>query len=133
MKSVEAKFKVEGRSNLLEVIVPNNSDLIGRPLKKTNFRERYDAAIIGVQREGKPLKGKIGRIVLQVGDLLLLATGGSFHQKNAKEQTFIIETHARKSHSKLKRKVLFTWFNHYYSFGNIIKMDFITNLGCNTY
>lgn len=108
LKSVEAKFKVEGRSNLLEVIVPNNSDLIGRPLKKTNFRERYDAAIIGVQREGKPLKGKIGRIVLQVGDLLLLATGRSFHQKNAKEQTLLaIETHARKSHSKLKREKYF--------------------------
>ena len=27
--------------------------------KKTNFRERYDAAIIGVQREGKHLKGKL--------------------------------------------------------------------------
>ena len=108
LKSVEAKFKVEGRSNLLEVIVPNNSDLIGRPLKKTDFRERYDAAIIGVQREGKPLKGKIGRIVLQVGDLLLLATGRSFHQKNAKEQTLLaIETHARKSHSKLKREKYF--------------------------
>ncbi len=108
LKSVEAKFKVEGRSNLLEVIVPNNSDLIGRPLKKTDFRERYDAVIIGVQREGKPLKGKIGRIVLQVGDLLLLATGASFHKKNAKEQTLLaIETHARKPHSKLKREKYF--------------------------
>jgi len=108
LKSVEAKFKVEGRSNLLEVIVPNNSNLIGRPLKETNFRERYDAAIVGVQREGKPIKGKIGRIVLQVGDLLLLATGASFHEKNAKERTLLaIESHARKSTSKLKREKYF--------------------------
>ena len=108
LKSVEAKFKVEGRSNLLEVIVPNNSNLIGRPLKETNFRERYDAVIVGVQREGKPLQGKIGRIVLQVGDLLLLATGASFHEKNAKERTLLaIESHARKSTSKLKREKYF--------------------------
>ena len=108
LKSVEAKFKVEGRSNLLEVIVPNNSNLIGRPLKETNFRERYDAVIVGIQREGKPLQGKIGRIVLQVGDLLLLATGASFHEKNAKERTLLaIESHARKSTSKLKREKYF--------------------------
>jgi di/tricarboxylate transporter len=108
LKNVEAKFKVEGRSNLLEVIVPNNSDLIGQPLKETNFRERYDAVIIGVQREGKPLQGKIGRIVLQVGDLLLLAIGTSFQEKNAKERTLLaIESHERKSTSKLKREKYF--------------------------
>ena len=108
LKNVEAKFKVEGRSNLLEVIVPNNSDLIGRPLKETNFRERYDAAIVGVQREGQPLKGKIGRIVLQMGDLLLLATGTSFHEKNAKERTLLaIESYARRSDSTVKREKYF--------------------------
>ena len=108
LKNVETKFKVEGRSNLIEVIVPNNSDLIGRPLKETNFRERYDAVIIGVQREGKPLKGKIGRIILQVGDLLLLATGSGFQEKNAKERTLLtIESHTRKPSSKLKREKYF--------------------------
>ena len=108
LKNVEAKFKVEGRSNLLEVSVPNNSDLIGRPLKETNFRERYDAAIVGVQREGQPLKGKIGRVVLQMGDLLLLATGTSFHEKNAKERTLLaIESHTRRPDSKVKREKYF--------------------------
>jgi di/tricarboxylate transporter len=77
-------------------------------LKETNFRERYDAVIIGVQREGKPLKGKIGRIVLQVGDLLLLATGSGFQEKNAKERTLLtIESHTRKPSSKLKREKYF--------------------------
>jgi Trk K+ transport system NAD-binding subunit len=57
LKTVEQKFEMDARHDLLEVIVPNNSDLIGRPLKQTNFRERYDAVIVGVQREGPPLKG----------------------------------------------------------------------------
>jgi Trk K+ transport system NAD-binding subunit len=62
LKTVEEKFEVDARHDLLEVIVPNNSDLIGRSLKQTNFRARYDAVIVGLQREGQPLKGKIGRI-----------------------------------------------------------------------
>ena len=108
LKNVEEKFKVEGRSNLIEVIVPNNSDLIGRPLKETNFRLRYDAVIIGVQRSGQPLKGKIGRQILQAGDLLLLSTGKDFIQRNATEKTLLaIETHHRKSTSRLGREKFF--------------------------
>ena len=105
LKNVEEKFKVEGRSNLVEVIVPNNSDLIGRPLKETNFRSRYDAVIIGVQRSGQPLKGKIGRLILQAGDLLLLATGTDFVQKNQEETTLIpIGQHDRLAENKLGRE-----------------------------
>ena len=108
LKNVEEKFKVEGRSNLIEVIVPNNSDLIGRPLKETNFRLRYDAVIIGVQRSGEPLKGKIGRLVLQAGDLLLLSTGKDFVQRNQEETTLIpIGQHDRVAENKLGRERYF--------------------------
>lgn len=70
LKTVEEKFEVDARHDPLEVIVPNNSDLIGRPLKRTNFRSRYNAVIVGVQGEGQPLEGKIGRLKLRAGDLL---------------------------------------------------------------
>ena len=89
LKTVEEKFEVDARRDLLEVIVPNNSDLIGRPLKQTNFRARYDAVIIGVQRGGQPLKGKIGRIALQAGDLLLLSAGANFTARNERETPLI--------------------------------------------
>ena len=108
LKNVEEKFKVQGRSNLIEVIVPNNSDLIGRPLKETNFRLRYDAAIIGVQRGGQPLKGKIGRLILQAGDLLLLSTGKDFIERNQEETTLIpIGQHNRLSEKRLGRERFF--------------------------
>ena len=108
LKNVEEKFKVEGRSNLIEVIVPNNSDLIGRPLKETNFRLRYDAVIIGVQRSGQPLKGKIGRQTLQAGDLLLLSTGKNFAERNQEETTLIpIGQHDRVAENKLGRERYF--------------------------
>jgi len=108
LTNVEEKFKVEGRSNLLEVIVPNNSDLIDQPLKETNFRSRYDAVIIGVQRGGMPLSGKIGRMILQAGDLLLLATGSAFAERNRQNTALIpITEHDRVAENKLGRERYF--------------------------
>ena len=96
LKTVEEKFQVNTRHDLLEVIVPNNSDLIGRPLKETNFRARFDAVIVGVQRGGRPQKGKIGRMKLLAGDLLLLSAGANFADRNEKETSLItVNQHKR--------------------------------------
>ncbi|MDB2435690.1 SLC13 family permease [Schleiferiaceae bacterium] len=108
LKTVEEKFEVDARHDLLEVIVPNNSDLIGRPLKQTNFRARYDAVIVGVQREGQPLKGKIGRITLKAGDLLLLSAGAGFTNRNERETSLItINQHKRTSNLQKGREKYF--------------------------
>ena len=108
LKTVEEKFEVDARHDLLEVIVPNNSDLIGRPLKQTNFRARYDAVIVGVQREGQPLKGKIGRLKLQAGDLLLLSAGANFTTRNERETSLItINQHKRTTSSTRGREQYF--------------------------
>jgi len=108
LKTVEEKFEVNARHDLLEVIVPNNSDLVGRPLKQTNFRARYDAVIVGVQREGQPLKGKIGRLKLQAGDLLLLSAGANFSTRNERETSLItINQHKRTTTSARGREQYF--------------------------
>ena len=108
LKTVEEKFEVNARHDLLEVIVPNNSDLIGRPLKQTNFRARYDAVIVGVQRGGQPLKGKIGRIALQAGDLLLLSAGANFTARNERETPLIaINQHKRTATAAVGRAQYF--------------------------
>ena len=106
--SLESKFQVDARNDLLEVIVPNNSDLIGKALKQTDFRSRYDAVIMGVQREGLPLKGKIGDLSLQAGDLLLLSAGKAFSAKNESEVTLITLSHSsRISKERLGREKYF--------------------------
>ena len=108
LKTVEEKFEVDARRDLLEVIVPNNSDLVSRPLKQTNFRARYDAVIIGVQREGQPLHGKIGQIALQTGDLLLLSAGANFTSRNERETSLItINQHKRTSSATQGRERYF--------------------------
>lgn len=67
----------EGRT-IVEAVIPANSSLIGSTVKQVNFRERYQAGILAIHRNGERVSGKIGEIRFQAGDLLLLTTGRSF-------------------------------------------------------
>ncbi|MGB0431791.1 MAG: SLC13 family permease, partial [Bacteroidia bacterium] len=72
--------------NMVEAVVSYNSRLVGKKVRDTDFRGRFDAAIVGVQRHGERLSGKIGDMVLQTGDLLVLMTGKDFAKRiNRKE------------------------------------------------
>ncbi len=67
--------------NVVEAVVSNNSSLTGKTAKESNFRNRYDAAIVAIHRNGERLSGKIGEITLYQGDLLLLYAGPDFQEK----------------------------------------------------
>ena len=41
-------------------------------MKESDFRSKYDAVIIGIQRNGKPISDHLGEVILKAGDLLLL-------------------------------------------------------------
>ncbi len=64
--------------DVVEAVIPLNSTLARRRLRDTQFRARFDAAVIAIHRHGEPLRGGLGNIVLQSGDLLLLLTGPDF-------------------------------------------------------
>jgi di/tricarboxylate transporter len=66
------------RANVNEVVVSQNSALINKSVRDTNFRGRYDAAIIAVHRNGEKIEGKLGNVVLRAGDVLLLFAGENF-------------------------------------------------------
>ena len=56
----------------IEAIIPVNSSLIGKKVKETDFRNRFNASIIALHRQGKRVTGSVGETVLNAGDLLLL-------------------------------------------------------------
>ena len=56
----------------IEGIIPSNSSLIGKKVKESNFRAKYNASIIALHRHGKRVVGSIGESVFSAGDLLLL-------------------------------------------------------------
>ena len=74
------EFHPERRLNrkLTEVVLSRTSPLIGSTVRDANFRQRYNAAVLAVHRNGVRLTNKIGDIELETGDTLLLQTRSEF-------------------------------------------------------
>lgn len=83
--------KVSTKKEAVEVIIPYNSSLTQKKVKDTDFRAKFDAAIIAVRRDGEKLFGKIGEITLQKGDMMLCVAGHDFYKRvnQSKELTLI--------------------------------------------
>jgi len=73
---------------LVQVVVAMDSPLVGRSVRESRFRTKYNAAIVGVHRRGKRLRTKIGDIVLCPGDVLLLDTGETFLETHGDSNAF---------------------------------------------
>ncbi len=82
------------KDNLTEVLIKPDSAITGKTLKRAGFRARFDAAVVAVRREGSALSGKLGDIVLQSGDFLVLAVGQDFASRtNLSKNFFILSGH----------------------------------------
>lgn len=75
------RFALNDKANIFETLVPANSILQGKSLKQVEFRERFDAAVIAIHRNGSKAQGKLGEIELTAGDMLLLLAGPNFKNK----------------------------------------------------
>jgi di/tricarboxylate transporter len=51
---------------LVQVVLSRESSLIGKTVRETRFRSRFDAAIVAIHREGARQRQKIGDIQLAV-------------------------------------------------------------------
>jgi di/tricarboxylate transporter len=82
------------RDNLTEVLIKPDSAVIGRSLKSAGFRARFDSAVVAIRREGGSLSGKLGDIIIQSGDFLVLAVGNDFSSRtNLSKNFFILSGH----------------------------------------
>jgi len=96
-----------GERGLFEAVVSTSSPLIGRGIRDANFRTVYDAAVIAVHRNGERLRGKIGDIVLQPGDTLLLLTGAGFLRAHRNNPDFyLVSQTADLEHARHDRALL---------------------------
>jgi di/tricarboxylate transporter len=57
---------------IVEVLLPNGSSLAGSSPRDLRFRQRYNATLMAVRRGNQVLRERLGRLVLQAGDVLLL-------------------------------------------------------------
>jgi di/tricarboxylate transporter len=70
---------------LIEAVVSPRCPIIGMSIREGGFRSLYNAVVIAVARSGERINKKIGDIVLQAGDTLLLEAHPSFadNQRNS--------------------------------------------------
>ncbi|MEQ1484764.1 SLC13 family permease [Methyloglobulus sp.] len=79
------------KANVVECIVSAQSSLIGQTFRDSNFRALFNASVVAVSRNGERVRGKLGELVLEQGDLLLLMTGHDFDERsNASNDIFVI-------------------------------------------
>ncbi|MCA9239790.1 MAG: SLC13 family permease [Planctomycetales bacterium] len=78
------------RRQLTEAVLSRTSPIIGSTVREANFRERYNAAIVAVHRNGERLTNKIGTIRLEAGDTLLLQTRSDFVTQHRNNRDFYL-------------------------------------------
>ncbi|HET7615745.1 MAG TPA: SLC13 family permease, partial [Bacillales bacterium] len=81
-----------GDTELVEAVISHQSTLLSKKIKDTKFRGKYDAAVVAVHRNNRRVKGKVGDIVLEPGDTLLLLAGSDFQQRKNLFNDFYVVT-----------------------------------------
>lgn len=79
-----------GQIGFFEAVIGADSPLIGRGVRESGFRSRYQAAIIAVHRAGERIDDKIGDIELRVGDTLLLIADPGFKARWGDRRAFLL-------------------------------------------
>ncbi len=75
---------------LVEAVIAPSCPLVGKSIREGRFREHYEAAVLAVARGGDRLQGRLGDIVLEAGDTLLLESHASFPERHANTRDFYL-------------------------------------------
>jgi di/tricarboxylate transporter len=76
--------------NFVEAVIPAGSDLIGVRIKDSDFRNKFNASIVAVHRDGKRVSGKVGEMHIAGGDFMLLLSGSNYNPVRHEKDLFYI-------------------------------------------
>jgi di/tricarboxylate transporter len=89
---------------LVEAVVAPANPLVGRSVREGGFRAQFQAVVVAVARDGERIGGRIGDIVLQAGDVLLLDAPASWAENQRNRRDFylvsVVEDSARFRHDR---------------------------------
>ncbi len=101
MPATDQVFKLDtprpGRS-FVEAVLSDKCPLVGHTVRAGRFRNRYDAVIIALARNGARIDRKIGDIELAAGDTLLLETRPDFVEQQKNSRDFLLVSRIGDSH-----------------------------------
>ncbi|MBM4259170.1 MAG: SLC13 family permease [Deltaproteobacteria bacterium] len=75
---------------LVEAVVSNSCPSVGMTIREGRFRSVYDSAVIALARNGERMNKKLGDIVLQAGDTLLLEAHPEFADRHKNSRDFFL-------------------------------------------
>jgi di/tricarboxylate transporter len=75
---------------LVEVVVSPSCPLIRKTIRDGRFRTHYNAAVVAVARGGAHLQQKVGDIVLEPGDTLLIDAADNFVEQQRYSKDFLL-------------------------------------------
>ncbi len=70
--TIEDTQIVSGDVQLIEAVVPANSELCGRTVKDSDFKDRTGLNVLAISKHGALQPGRIADTILEVGDTLLI-------------------------------------------------------------
>lgn len=73
-----------------EAVIGEASPLVGATVKESNFRGRYQAAVVAIHRSGARVNEKLGQVRLRVGDTLLLLADADFRERWRDRNDFLL-------------------------------------------
>ncbi|MFW6381750.1 MAG: SLC13 family permease [Bacillota bacterium] len=75
---------------VIEVIIPNDSFMVGQTLSEVNFVERYNSSILAVRRRKELTHTNMEEITFEAGDILLLVAGETTMDRLRHNRNFIV-------------------------------------------
>ncbi len=92
------------KRTLVEAVVSNTCPLAGKSVRAGRFRQRYNAVVIAVARNGSRVEGRIGDIVLRPGDALLVESHAGFISRQKDSRDFYLVSSVEDSTPKRYEK-----------------------------
>lgn len=74
----------------VEAVVGPSNPVVGKNIREGRFRNRYGAVVLAVARGGKRIDARIGDIVVEAGDVLLLEALPSFVEQQRRSSEFYL-------------------------------------------
>lgn len=104
--SFETRPEERVRRELTEAVLSRTSPLIGLTVRESNFRKRYNAAVVAVHRNGERLTNKVGNVRLEPGDTLLLQTRNEFVESHRNSRDFYLVSRVGKTTARRHDRAL---------------------------
>ena len=89
---------------LTQAVIAPGSYLAGKTLIESNFRGRFNAAVVGVSREGRPVRLPLTSIVIQEGDVLLVESRLGFAKAHGSDSALSLLVPVKNSSPPKKDK-----------------------------